>query len=114
MTYGTVEAYRTAGGGQAHFGASTTTVLGHVTYTAIVALILNVAVSAVLTVVFRQIGLQDGYDETRRADYTADPVTVPPAPARTRTPDDPPTRPTAGADRVSGGPTGPAHTYRAP
>jgi hypothetical protein len=35
-------------------------VFGHVTYVAIVALILNVAVSAVLTVVFRRIGLQDG------------------------------------------------------
>jgi len=114
MTYGTVEAYRTAGGGQAHFGASTTTVLGHVTYIAIVALILNVAVSAVLTVVFRKVGLQDGYDETRRADYTADPVTVPAAPARTRTPAVPPTRPTAGTDRVPGGPAATAHTHRGP
>jgi solute:Na+ symporter, SSS family len=82
MTYGSVEAYRTPGGGQAHFGASTTAVFGHVTYIAIVALILNVAVSAVLTVLFRQIGLQDGYDETRPADYHADPV--PAASARTR------------------------------
>ena len=49
MVYGTVEAYRTPGGGQAHFGASTASVFGHVTYIAIVALILNVAVSAVLT-----------------------------------------------------------------
>jgi solute:Na+ symporter, SSS family len=86
MAYGTVEAYRTAGGGQAHFGASTTSVFGHVTYIAIVALILNVAVSAVLTFVFRGIGLQDGYDETRPADYTADPATVPAASARTKPP----------------------------
>ena len=57
------------GGGQAHFGVSTAPVFGHI---AIVALILNVAVSAVLTVVFRRIGLQDGYDETRPVDYTAD------------------------------------------
>jgi SSS family solute:Na+ symporter len=82
MGYGSVEAYRTPGGGQAHFGASTASVFGHVTYIAIVALILNVAVSAVLTVVFRRVGLQDGYDETRPADYTADPV--PAASARTR------------------------------
>jgi hypothetical protein len=52
-----------------HFGVSTAPVFGHI---AIVALILNVAVSAVLTVVFRRIGLQDGYDETRPVDYTAD------------------------------------------
>jgi len=114
MAYGTVVAYRTPGGGQAHFGASTVPVLGHVTYTAIIAVALNIAVSALLTVIFRQVGLQDGYDETRRADYTADPVTAPAAPTRTRTPAGPPTRPTAGTDRVPGGPTAPAHTYRAP
>jgi SSS family solute:Na+ symporter len=77
MAYGTVQAYRTPGGGQAHFGASTAPVFGHVTYIAITALILNLVVSAVLTVVFRRIGLQDGYDETRPADYLADPVTAP-------------------------------------
>jgi SSS family solute:Na+ symporter len=85
MIYGTVQAYRTSGGGQAHFGASVAPVFGHITYIAITALIINVAVSAVLTLLFRKMGLQDGYDETRPADYVADPVTVPTAP-RTRTP----------------------------
>jgi len=63
-------------------------VVGHVTYIAITALILNLAAAAVLTPVFRKIGLQDGYDETRRADYVADPVPVPvpTAPAGTGTP----------------------------
>ena len=86
MIYGTVQAYRTSGGGQAHFGASAAPVFGHVTYIAIAALIVNVVVTAVLTPVFRTIGLQDGYDETRPADYTADPVTVPTAAARPKTP----------------------------
>jgi SSS family solute:Na+ symporter len=81
MAYGTVQAYRTSGGGQAHFGGSAAPVFGHTTYIAITALLLNLAVSAVLTVVFRGFGLQDGYDETRPADYIADPE---PAPARTR------------------------------
>ena len=40
---------------------------------------------AVLTLLFRKIGLQDGYDETRPADYVAGPVTVSTAAARTRT-----------------------------
>jgi len=102
MAYGTVEAYRTAGGGQAHFGASTTSVFGHVTYIALVALILNVAVSAVLTLVFRRIGLQDGYDETRPADYTADPETAPP------------TRAPAGASPAPGRPPVTARAHRAP
>jgi SSS family solute:Na+ symporter len=73
MFYGTVQAYRTSGGGQAHFGGSATPVFGHVIYIAIAALILNVAVSALFTVVFRALGAQDGYDETRPSDYIADP-----------------------------------------
>ncbi len=87
MACGTFQAYRTPGGGQAHFGASVTPVFGHITYIAIAALIVNLAVSAVLTLVFRQAGLQDGYDETRPADYTADPGPAPAAAARTRTAD---------------------------
>jgi solute:Na+ symporter, SSS family len=86
MAYGTIQAYRTPGGGQAHFGGSAAPVFGHTTYIAITALIINVAVSAVLTLLFRKIGLQDGYDETRPADYVADPVPVPTAAARTSTP----------------------------
>jgi len=81
MVYGTVQAYRTPGGGQAHFGASAAPVFGHVTYIAIAALILNLAVSAVLTIVFRVTGLQDGYDATRPSDYIADPEPAPAAPA---------------------------------
>jgi SSS family solute:Na+ symporter len=73
MVYGTVQAYRTSGGGQAHFGGSAAPVFGHVTYIAITALVLNVVISAVLTVVFRMAGVQDGYDETRPSDYIADP-----------------------------------------
>jgi len=73
MAYGTAEAYLAPGGGQAHFGAATAPVLGHATYIAVAALAVNLAVSAVLTAAFRAIGLQDGYDDTRPADYHADP-----------------------------------------
>jgi hypothetical protein len=45
--------------------------------------VVNLAVSGVLTVVFRRFGLQDGYDETRPADYIADPVPAA-APGRAR------------------------------
>jgi len=77
MAYGTYQAYRTPGGGQAHFGASVTPVFGHTTYIAIAALIVNLVVTTLLTLVFHKFGLKDGYDETRPADYSADPVTVP-------------------------------------
>ena len=50
---------------------------GHITYIAITALVVNLVVTTVLTLVFREIGLPDGYDETRPADYLADPVVVP-------------------------------------
>jgi solute:Na+ symporter, SSS family len=85
MMYGTIEAYRAPGGGQAHFGASTAPILGHVIYIAIAALVINLAVSAVLTFVFRAARLYAGTDETMTADYSADPgeapVAVVPAPA---------------------------------
>jgi solute:Na+ symporter, SSS family len=73
MAYGTAEAWRTPGNGQPHFGASTAPILGHVVYIAIAALVLNLAVTTVLTLVFRAVRLPAGYDETRRADYTVDP-----------------------------------------
>ncbi len=58
-------------GGQAYFGSSAAPVFGHVTYIAIVALIPNIAASAVLGLVCRKSGLQDGYDETQPVSCTA-------------------------------------------
>jgi SSS family solute:Na+ symporter len=81
MAYGTVESYRTAGGGQLHFGGSTAPVFGHVTYIAVTALAVNLALSVAFTLIFRAVQFPDGYDETRRSDYLADPVdAVPPPP----------------------------------
>jgi SSS family solute:Na+ symporter len=90
MVYGTIEAYRTPGGGQAHFGASAAPVFGHVIYIAIAAFILNLAVAIVGTLIFRAIKLPAGTDETLPAHYTADPAYGPaaavPAPAATTAP----------------------------
>ena len=107
MAYGTIQAYRTSGGGQAHFGASAAPVLGHTTYIAITALILNLVVAAVLTPVFRKIRLQDGYDSTRPADYSADPVTRPRPRARAHRPSRS-QDPSYSADPVAGTAAGPA------
>jgi SSS family solute:Na+ symporter len=84
MAFGTVEAYRTPGGGQLHFGASTAPVFGHVTYIAISALVLNLAVTVVLTLIFRLLKLPDGYDSTRPDQYTVDLAAKPVGAARTR------------------------------
>jgi solute:Na+ symporter, SSS family len=94
MAYGTIEAYRTPGGGQLHFGASTAPVFGHVTYIAVTALAVNLALSLAFTLIFRAVQLPDGYDETRRADYLVDPVDAAPPP-----PPIPPPRP-RGAHRL--------------
>lgn len=85
MVYGTIEAYRTPGGGQAHFGASTAPIFGHVIYIAIAAFVINLIISIVLTLVFSAARLPAGTDETMAADYSADPgearVAAVPAPA---------------------------------
>ena len=86
MAYGTIQAYRMPGGGQAHFGTSAAPVFGHVTYIGITALILNVTIATLLTLVFRLIHLQDGWDATKPSDYTADPETVPTTAAGPGTP----------------------------
>jgi len=81
MIYGTVQAYRTPGGGQAHFGASTAPVFGHVTYIAVAALAVNLTVAAAGTLLFRVTGVPNGHDETRPEHYTADPGGAPPGQA---------------------------------
>jgi SSS family solute:Na+ symporter len=90
MVYGTIQAYRTPGGTQAHFGASSAPVFGHVIYIAIAALVINLVVSIAGTLVFRAVKLPAGTDETLPGHYTADPAEGPaaavPAPAATRAP----------------------------
>jgi SSS family solute:Na+ symporter len=116
MTYGTVQAYYTSGGGQAHFGGSAAPVFGHVTYIAITALILNLAVSTLFTVVFRSAGVQDGYDETKPSDYVVDPTPAPvpaPVPASAPVPYPRPAEPTTNAPGPGPGP-GPGPASNAP
>ena len=112
MVYGTVQAYDTSGGGQAHFGGSAAPVFGHITYIAITALLINIAVSALFTVVFRAAGVQDGYDETRPSDYTADPdpAAIPrprPADLETNVPADQPARHRAARTTAGSPPSSP-------
>jgi hypothetical protein len=55
-------------------------VFGHITYIAVTALALNLILSVLFTMLFRAMRLPDGYDETRPADYLADPVPGSPIP----------------------------------
>jgi solute:Na+ symporter, SSS family len=90
MVYGTVEAYRTPGNGQLHFGSSVAPILGHIIYIAIAAFVLNLVISIVLTFIFRALKLPAGVDETQPAQYDADPEQGPaataPTPAGTKAP----------------------------
>ena len=77
MAYGTIVAYSTPAAGVpgSHFGASTANVPGfnHTVYIALTALVINLAVAAVLTGVFRLAKLPAGADETLPSHYHADP-----------------------------------------
>ncbi len=90
MTYGTIEAWRTPGGGQQHFGANSAPVFGHIIYIGFAALVLNLVIAVVLTLIFRAVRLPAGKDETRPESYTADPEEAPaeavPAAAATQAP----------------------------
>ena len=85
MVYGTVQAYRTPGRRAGALRSAAAPVFGQVIYIAVVALVINLVVAALLTVIFRKVGLQDGYDETRPEDYTADPEPVPAVTLKTKT-----------------------------
>ncbi len=82
MIYGTIAAYNVSTPTAAHWGGSVNTWWGHTYYIGLTAVILNLAVSAILTLVLRATRVPAGADETLRQQYTADPVEAPtPAPA---------------------------------
>jgi SSS family solute:Na+ symporter len=82
MIFGTIAAYKVSTPTTSHWAGSVDTLFGHTYYIGLSALILNVAVSAVLTIVLRAAGVPAGADETLPQQYTADPVDTPaPAPA---------------------------------
>ncbi len=82
MIFGTVAAYNVSTPTASHWGGSVDTLWGHTIYIGLSAIILNIAVSAILTLVFRAARVPAGTDETLPHQYTADPVDAKaPAPA---------------------------------
>jgi SSS family solute:Na+ symporter len=82
MLYGTIAAYNVSTPTASHWGGSVNIVWGHTYYIGLTAVILNLVVSAVLTLVLRATRVPAGADETLSQQYTADPVEAPaPAPA---------------------------------
>jgi SSS family solute:Na+ symporter len=81
MVFGTVAAYKVATPTTAHWAGSVDVEFGHTIYIGLTAIILNIAVSVILTLVFKATRVPEGADETLPHQYTADPAQAP-APAR--------------------------------
>jgi SSS family solute:Na+ symporter len=73
MVYGTIEAWRTPGSGQGHFGSPIAPILSHTIYIGFAALIVNLVVTVVLTFIFNAVKLPAGTDETQPSHYHYDP-----------------------------------------
>jgi SSS family solute:Na+ symporter len=72
--FGTIAAYNVATPTTSHWAGSTDLEFGHTVYIGLSALILNVAIAVILTLVFKAVRLPEGADETLPQQYTADPA----------------------------------------
>jgi SSS family solute:Na+ symporter len=81
MLYGTIAAYNVSTPTASHWAGSVDTVFGHTVYIGLTAIILNLAVSVILTLVLRAVRVPAGTDETLPRQYSADPAEAPAAPA---------------------------------
>jgi solute:Na+ symporter, SSS family len=79
MLYGTIAAYRVSTPTTSHWAGSVNTVFGHTTYIGLTAIIINVGVTLILTLVFKATRVPAGADETLPHEYKADPVEAPAA-----------------------------------
>jgi SSS family solute:Na+ symporter len=78
MIYGTIAAYNVATPTTSHWAGSSDIVFGHSIYIGITALIINLVIAVVLTLILRATRVSEGVDETLPHQYTADPDKAPP------------------------------------
>jgi solute:Na+ symporter, SSS family len=82
MIFGTIAAYNVHSPTSSHWANSSDIVFGHTVYIGLTALVINVIVSVVLTLVLKAVKVPEGADETLPHQYTADPAETPaPEPA---------------------------------
>src|SRR5262249_50752064 len=82
MTYGTIAAYNVKNATTSHWAAASDIVFGHTVYIGLTAVIINIIVVVVLTLILKAAKTPEGADETLPHQYTADPEDVPaPQPA---------------------------------
>jgi SSS family solute:Na+ symporter len=77
MIFGTVAAYKVSTPTTSHWAGSVNTIWGHTIYIGLSAIVLNLVVSVVLTLVFKAVRLPEGTDETSPEQYKADPAEAP-------------------------------------
>jgi SSS family solute:Na+ symporter len=77
MAFGTIAAYNVSSATASHWAASSDIEFGHSVYIGLSAVVLNLVIAVVLTVVFRAARVPEGVDETLPEQYTADPEQAP-------------------------------------
>ena len=82
MIYGTICRVQRQDATASHWAASSDIVFGHTVYIGLTAVIINLVVAVVLTLVLKAARVPEGADETLPHQYTADPEQAPaPVPA---------------------------------
>jgi SSS family solute:Na+ symporter len=80
--YGTIAAYNVHSATLSHWASSSDIVFGHSIYIGLTAVIINLVIAVVLTLILKAVRVPEGADETLPHQYTADPEEAPvPAPA---------------------------------
>jgi SSS family solute:Na+ symporter len=79
MAFGTIAAYKSASPTVSHWASSSDIELGHSVYIGFSALLINVVIAVILTLIFRAAKVPQGADETLPHQYTADPAEAPTA-----------------------------------
>jgi SSS family solute:Na+ symporter len=74
MAFGTIAAYKVSSPTASHWAGSVDTIFGHTIYIGLTAIIINIAVTVILTLIFKAAQVPEGADETLPHEYKADPV----------------------------------------
>ena len=77
MIYGTLAAYNVKNATASHWASSSDIELGHSVYIGFSALLINVVIAVILTLIFRAAKVPQGADETLPHQYTMDPAEAP-------------------------------------
>jgi len=77
MVFGTIAAYKVSTPTTSHWAGSVNTIWGHTIYIGLSAIVLNLVVAVVLTLIFKAVRVPEGTDETSPEQYKADPAEAP-------------------------------------